>query len=174
MGSDKATTRSEGGKGKTYKIGRPKRSRERGPSCPRTRIPNSSRVPRASPPSLSLPLPPGRPSLPFSGDLFCYILLSSVHRPPTLVNHLCLSSSARPIGHSLWRSMSCCGLHRPVQGSHPHQCGQGVSCGYLIWRSRLLLGLSPHHFPMASPCGLKSLLQSSSGLPRATWRFSLP
>ena len=91
----------KGGKGKTYRIGRPKGSMEKGPSRPRTRIPNSSRVPRASPPFLSLPLPPSRPFLPFLGDLSCYILLSSVHPPLTLVNHPCLSSSARPIGHSL-------------------------------------------------------------------------
>ena len=113
-------------------------------------------------------------SFSFLGDLSCYILLSSAHPPPTLINHPCLSLSARPIGHSLWRSVSCCGPHRPVQGSHPHQCGQGVSCGYLIRNWWLLLGLSPHHSPMASPCDLESLLRSSSGLPRATWRFSLP
>ena len=113
-------------------------------------------------------------SFSFLGDLSCYILLSSAHPPPTLINHPCLSSSARPIGHSLRRSVSCCGPYRPVQGSHPHQCGQGVSCGYLIRRWRLLLGLSPHHSPMVSPCDLESLLRSSSGLPRATWCFSLP
>ena len=80
------------------------------------------------------------PSLFFLGDLSYYILLSSVHPPPTLVNHPWLSSSARFIGHSLWRSVSCCGPHRSVQGSHPHQCSQGVSCGHLIRRWRLLLG----------------------------------
>ena len=95
---------------------------------------------------------------PFSlGDLCYYIFFSSVHPPPTLVSHPCLSSSARPISHSFWRSMSCCGPHRPVQGSHPHQWGQGVSYGYLIWRWLLLLGLSLHHSPMASPYGLESL-----------------
>ena len=70
--------------------------------------------------------------------------------------------------------MNCCGPHRPVQGSHPHQWGQGISCGYLIRRWRLFLGLSLHHSPMANPYGLESLLRSSSGLPRVTWRFSLP
>ena len=53
--------------------------------------------------------------------LCCYIFISSVHHPPTLVSHPCLSSSARPISHSFWRSVSYCGPHRPVQGSHPHQ-----------------------------------------------------
>ena len=48
------------------------------------------------------------------GDLCCYIFLSSIYPPPTLVSHPCLSSSARPIGHSFWRSMSCGGPHRPV------------------------------------------------------------
>ena len=158
---------------KTHRIGRPNVPRRRTPRS-RTRIPNPSRshrslLPFSEPPSSSW-LPP-----PLSlSNLCCYIFLSSVHSPPTLVNHPCLSSSARPIAHSLWRFVSCCGPHRPVQGSHPHQCGQGVSCGYLIRRWRLLLGLSPHHSPMASPCGLKSLLRSSSGLSRATWRFSLP
>ena len=70
--------------------------------------------------------------------------------------------------------MNCCGPHRPVQGSHPHQWGQGISCGYLIRRWRLFLGLSLHHSPMANPYGLESLLRSSSGLPRVTWCFSLP
>ena len=39
----------------------------------------------------------------------------------------------------------------PVQGLHPHQWGQGISCGYLIRWWQLLLGLSLHHSPMASP-----------------------
>ena len=34
------------------------------------------------------------------GDLCCYISLSSVNPPPTLVSHPCPYSSARPIGHS--------------------------------------------------------------------------
>ena len=57
---------------------------------------------------------------PALGDLCCYILLSSVHPPPTLISHSCPYSSARPIGHSFWHSVSCCGFHRTVQGSHPH------------------------------------------------------
>ena len=109
-------------------------------------------LPSRSWPSL---LAPG-PLLALS-DLSCYIFLSSVHHPPTLVSHPCLSSSARPIGHTFWRSVSCCGPHRPVQESHPHQWGQGVSCGYLIRRWRLLLELSLHHSPMASPYDLESL-----------------
>ena len=58
--------------------------------------------------SLLLGCPPDR------GDLCCYIFLSSVHPSPTLVSHPCLSSSACPIGHSFWCSVSCCGPHRPV------------------------------------------------------------
>ena len=85
------------------------------------------------------------------GDLCCYIFLSFVHPPPTLASHPCLFSSTRPIGHSFWCSVSCCGPHRSVQGSHPHQWDQGVSCGYLIRRWRLILGLSLHHSPMVSP-----------------------
>ena len=80
---------------------------------------------------LGLPLPFRTPSL---GGLCCYLFLSSVHHPPTLVSHQCLSSNARPIGHSFWRSVGCCGSHRTVQESHPHQWGQGVNCGYLIRR----------------------------------------
>ena len=37
---------------------------------------------------------------PFLGGLCCYLFLSSIHPPPTLINHPCLSSSARPLGHS--------------------------------------------------------------------------
>ena len=68
---------------------------------------------------LFLGLPPlsTPPSL---GSLCCYLFLFPVHPPPTLVSHPCLSPSARPLNHSLWRSVSCCGPHRPVQGSHPH------------------------------------------------------
>ena len=57
--------------------------------------------------------------------LCCYLFLSSVHPPPTLVSHPCLSSSALPLSHSFWRSVSCCGPHRPVQGSHLYQRGSG-------------------------------------------------
>ena len=51
-------------------------------------------------------LPPLPPLL---GDLCCYIFLSSIYPPPTFVSHPCLSSSARPIGDSSWRSVSYCG-----------------------------------------------------------------
>ena len=68
---------------------------------------------------LSLGLPPSL------GGLSCYLFLSSVHPPPTLISHPCLSSGARPLSYSFWRSVSCCGPHRPVQGSHPHQRGSG-------------------------------------------------
>ena len=76
--------------------------------------------------SLGLPLLLGRPPPPpssYLGDLCCYIFLFFVHLPPTLVSHPCLSSSARSIGHSFWRFVSCCGPHCSVQGSHPHQWG---------------------------------------------------
>ena len=51
---------------------------------------------------------------PSLGGLCCYLFLSSVHPPPTLVSHSCLSSSARPLSHSFWRFVSYCGPHRPV------------------------------------------------------------
>ena len=115
---------------------------------PRTGTLNSSRIPGASPLSLGLFLLPRPPAL---GDLCCYISLSSVYPPPTLVSHPCPYLSARPIGHTFWCSVSYCGPYRTVQGSHPHQWGQGVSCGYLIWRWQLLLELLFYHAPMASP-----------------------
>ena len=62
--------------------------------------------------SLGLSLLLGRPL--DRGDLCCYIFLSSVHPPPTLISHPCLSLSAHPIGHSFWRSVSCCGPYRFV------------------------------------------------------------
>ena len=83
-------------------------------------------------PSLFLGLPLLLVRLLSLGGLYCYIFLSSIHPPPTLVSHPCLSSSAHLISHSFWCSVSCCGPHHPVQGLHPHQWGQGVSCGYLI------------------------------------------
>ena len=130
---------------KIHKIGRPNALGRKAPSPkdgnfqllshPKSLFPFSG-------PSSSSPSPLDR------GDLCCYISLSSVHPPPTLVSHPCPYSSARPICHSFWHSMSCCGLHRTVQGSHPHQWGQGVSCGYLIRRWQLLLGLLFYHAPM--------------------------
>ena len=45
------------------------------------------------------------------GGLCCYLFLFSVHPPPTLVSHSCLSSSARPISHSFWPSVSYCDPH---------------------------------------------------------------
>ena len=84
--------------------------------------------------------PSSWPSPPALGDLCCYISLSSVYPPLTLVSHPCPYSSARPIDHSFWRSVSRCGPHRTIQGLHPHQRGQGVSYGYLIRRWQLLLG----------------------------------
>ena len=145
---------------KTHRIGRPNVLGRRDPSLEDGNAPTPFGHTGASFLPLGLPVsgPPSSSSPPLSlGDLCCYIFLSSVHPPPTLVSHPCLSSSACPISHSFWRSVSCCGPHRPVQGSHPHQWGHGVSCGYLIWRWLLLLGLSLHHSPMASLYGLKSL-----------------
>ena len=78
----------------------------------------------------SLPPVSGPPSsfsrAPFLGGLCCYLFLSSVHPPPTLVSHPCLSSSARPLNHSFWHSVSCCDPYYPVQRSHPHQKGVRV------------------------------------------------
>ena len=127
LGSDK-TTACFGGEKYTESDG-PTSQGERTPH-PKTGTPNSSRIPRASLLSLGLLLP----SLPALGDLCCYISLSSVHPLPTLVSHPCSCSSARPIDHSFWLYISCCGPHRTVQESHPHQWGHGGSCGYLIWR----------------------------------------
>ena len=56
-------------------------------------------------------------------DLCCYISFSSIHPPPTLVNHSRLFSSARPIDHSFWRSVSCCG---PISLSRSHIHINGV------------------------------------------------
>ena len=98
---------------------------------PRTGTLNSSRIQEL----LSFLWAFWPPPLPYAlGDLCCYIPLSSVHPPPTLVSHPCLYSSVCPIGHSFWRSVSCCGPHHTVQESHPHQWGQGVNCKYLIRR----------------------------------------
>ena len=83
--------------------------------------------------------------------LYIYIYISFVYPHPTLVSHPCLYLSACPIGNFFWHSVSCCGPYHTVQGSHPHQWGQGVSCGYLIRRWQLLLGLLFYHAPMASP-----------------------
>ena len=124
-------------------------------------IPSSSRFLRAFHPPLS-----GR-------SLMVYIYFSMVHPPPTLVSHPCSYLSARPIGYSFWHFVSCCGPHRTVQGSCPHKWGQGVSCGYLIQRWQLLLGLLFYHAPMAGPLGSESPLGSSKGLPLATWCLPL-
>ena len=67
--------------------------------------------------------PPSSWPSPALGNLCCYIFLSSVHPPPTLVSHPYPYPGARPICHSFWRSVSCCGPHRTIQGSHPHKWG---------------------------------------------------
>ena len=119
LGYDEATVCFWGEK--HTESGGPTSQGERTPRS-RTEIPNSSRSHRSLLP-FSGPLSSSWPSPLLLGDLCCYIFLSSVHPPPTLVSHPCLSSSARPISHSFWCSVSCCGPHRPVQGSHPHQWG---------------------------------------------------
>ena len=129
-------------------------------------VPSSSRFPGAS--LLLFLFPP-----PFGRSLLLYISFSFVHLLPTLVSHPCPYLSARPISHSFWRSVSCCGPHRIVQGSRPHKWGQGVRCGYLIQRWQLLLGLLFYHAPMADPLGSESPLGSSKGLLLAMWRLPL-
>ena len=124
-------------------------------------IPSSSRFLRAFHPPLS-----GR-------SLMVYIYFSMVHPPPTLVSHPCPYLSARPIGYSFWRFVNCCGPHRTVQGSCPHKWGQGVSCGYLIRRWQLLLGLLFYHALMTSPLGSEFPLGCLKGLPLVTGRLSL-
>ena len=89
--------------------------REKGPLVRGRECANPSRS-RKSLPLIS------RPLLALDG-LCCYLFLSSVHPPPTLVSHPCLSLSARPLSHSFWRSVSYCGPHCPAQESHPHQRG---------------------------------------------------
>ena len=128
-------------------------------------IPSSSRFPVAS----LLPFPP--PSL--GRSLLLYISFSFVHPPPTLVSHPCPYLSARPISHSFWCSVSCCGPHRIVQGSRPHKWVQGISCWYLIRMWQLLLGLLFYHALMANPLGSKSLLGSSRGLLLVIWCLPL-
>ena len=129
-------------------------------------IPSSSRFPVAS----LLPFPPP-PSL--GRSLLLYISFSFVHPPPTLVSHPCPYLSARPISHSFWRSVSCCGPHRIVQGSRPHKWVQGISCWYLIRMWQLLLGLLFYHALMANPLGSKSPLGSSRGLLLVIWCLPL-
>ena len=88
----------------------------RDPSLEDGDAPTPSQSRRSLPPLFFTPL--------FKWSLLLFIP-SSVHPPPTLVSHPCLSSSARLLSHSFWRSVSCCGPYRPVQGSHPHQRGLG-------------------------------------------------
>ena len=92
--------------------------------------------------------------LPLSG-LYCYLFLSSIHSPPTLVSYPCLSSSARPLSHSFQRSVSCYGPHRPVQGSHPHQRGSG--CQLCVFNTEVTAfpGTASHLFPYGQPIWLR-------------------
>ena len=108
------------------------------------------------------------------GDLWYYISLPLIHHLPTLVSHPCPYLSARPIGHSFWRSVSCCGPDSTVQRSRPHKWSQGVSCGYLIRRWQFLPESLFFHAPMAGPLGSKLPSGCLRGMPLATWRFPLP
>ena len=114
------------------------------------------------------------PWAPLVGDLSYYISFPLVHHLPTLISHPCPYLSARPIGHSFWRSVSCCGLDSTVQMSRPHIWGQSVSCGYLIRRWQLLSELLFYYAPMAGPLGSELPLECSRGLPLEAWRFPLP
>ena len=122
---------------------------------------------------LSLPIGAFFHPPPFGRSLMLYIFFSLVHPPPPLISHPCPYLSTRPIGYYFWRSVSCCGPHHTVQGSRPHKWGQGVSCGYLIQRWQLLLGLLFYYASMAGPLGSESPLGSSRGMPLATWRLPL-
>ena len=111
LGSDKAMACFKGEK--HTESGSPTSQGERTPRS-RMEIPNSSRSHRNLLPFLGPPSSSSWSSPPDRGDLCCNIFLSSVHPPPTLISHPCLSSSARPIGHSFWYSASYCGPHRPI------------------------------------------------------------
>ena len=118
LGSNKATACSE--EGKTYRIRQPKGPRKKGTLARGL----ESLTPLASQGPLSFYL--GSFSFfhpPSLWDLSCDISSSSIHLLPTLVGHLYPYSSACPIGHFFWRSVSCCGPHRAVQGSHLPQRG---------------------------------------------------
>ena len=104
---------------------------------------------------------------PIVGNLWCYISLLLVHPLPTLVSHPCPYSSAHPIGYSFWRSVSCCGPNRTVQGSRPHKWGQDVSCGYLMRRWQSLMELLFCYAPMAGPLCSGFPLGCSRRLPLA-------
>ena len=112
-------------------FGDERHTKSSGPIVPGRRDPSlkDGTAPTPSQSHRSLPPISGPPSsflrAPSLGGLCCYLFLSSVHPPPTLVSHPYLSSSACPLSHSFWRSVSCCGPHRPVQESHPYQRGLG-------------------------------------------------
>ena len=170
LGSDKATARSEdgGGKGKTYGIGRPKGSREKGPLA--RRLESSTLLASLEP----LPLlwasllthgPPlsllAFPSHSWSSSCSEWSLLLYIPLFRSSSSYTCQSSMPILKCTSHWPYfLALCELlwpPSPCPESHPHQWGQGVSCGYLIRRWRLLLELSLHHSPMASLYDLESL-----------------
>ena len=95
------------------------RSQGEGTPRPRTRIPNSSRIPGVSLLFLGLlfPLPPH-----FVRSLLLYILLLHLSSSYTCWSSMPIlkCTSHWPL---LWRSVSCCGPYRTVQGSHLPQWG---------------------------------------------------
>ena len=50
------------------------------------------------------------------------------HLDPIFIDHLSPYSSAPPIRHPLWLSVSCGSQGSTVQESSPHKCGQKSSC----------------------------------------------
>ena len=129
-------------------------------------------------------------AFPSFGWFLLLVFLSSIHPSPTLVSHPCLSSSARPLSHSFWRFVSCCGPHRPVQGSHPHQMGLGcqlcvfntkvtafpraASPPIPLWLTHMAWNL--FYDPQVDVLGRRSAFFSHDfGLPRTTlWQFGFP
>ena len=53
-----------------------------------------------------------------------------------------------PFIHSFWRSVSCCGPHRSVQGSHPHQRGSGCQLCVFNTEVTAFLGAASPPIPL--------------------------
>ena len=152
---------------KAHRIGRPNVAGRRDPSLEDGNAPTPLSHAGASFLFLGLPPPLWVVSVVIYSSLPFILLLylSVIHTYPLVHVPSAILSGA------LWAVVAPIALSR----GHIHIKGdQSVSCVYLIRRWQLFLGLPPHHSPMASPYGLKSLLRSSSGCPRATWRFFLP
>ena len=69
------------------------------------------------------------------------------HLDPILIDHLSPYSSAPPIRHPLWLSVSCSSQGSTVQESSPHKCGQKVSC----WTFNAVAAAFPQIFPNFHP-----------------------